>query len=77
MRSMVAPLRRVLVRRPAVAGVFAGAGWRIPDRDLLARGGGLKLLVVQQVHHGSGARLVLAGPGRELPPPRPINSLWD
>src|SRR5215472_10325768 len=36
-RSMVAPLRRVLVRRPAVAGDFAGAGWRIPDLNLLAR----------------------------------------
>ncbi len=36
-RSMVAPLRRVLVRRPAVAGDFAGAAWRIPDPDLLIR----------------------------------------
>ncbi len=36
-RSMVAPLRRVLVRRPAVAGDFAGADWRIPDPDLLVR----------------------------------------
>ena len=29
--SMVAPLRRVLVRRPATAGDWAGAGWRTPD----------------------------------------------
>ena len=36
-RSMVAPLRRVLVRRPAVTGDFAGAAWRVPDPDLLAR----------------------------------------
>jgi N-dimethylarginine dimethylaminohydrolase len=36
-RSMVAPLHRVLVRRPAVAGDFAGAAWRIPDPDLLIR----------------------------------------
>jgi len=36
-RSMVAPLRRVLVRRPAVAGDFASAAWRPPDPDLLAR----------------------------------------
>ena len=36
-RSMVSTLRRVLVRRPAVAGDFAGADWRIPDPDLLAR----------------------------------------
>jgi N-dimethylarginine dimethylaminohydrolase len=36
-RSMVTPLRRVLVRRPAVTGDFAGAAWRIPDPDLLAR----------------------------------------
>src|SRR6266571_7217059 len=36
-RSMVAPLRRVLVRSPAVAGDFAGAAWRFPDPDLLVR----------------------------------------
>jgi N-dimethylarginine dimethylaminohydrolase len=35
--SMVAPLRRVLVRRPATAGDWDGAGWRVPDPDLLAR----------------------------------------
>lgn len=36
-RSMVAPLRRVLVARPAVAGDFAGAGWRAPEADELLR----------------------------------------
>jgi N-dimethylarginine dimethylaminohydrolase len=36
-RSMIAPLRRVLVRRPAVAGDFAGADWRVPHPDLLVR----------------------------------------
>jgi N-dimethylarginine dimethylaminohydrolase len=36
-RSMVAPLRRVMVRRPAVTGDFAGADWRVPDPDLLVR----------------------------------------
>ena len=36
-RSMVAPLRRVLVRRPATTGDFAGADWRTPDPDLLVR----------------------------------------
>jgi dimethylargininase len=36
-RSMVAPLRRVLVRRPATSGDFAGADWRTPDPDLLER----------------------------------------
>jgi N-dimethylarginine dimethylaminohydrolase len=36
-RSMAAPLRRVLVRRPAVAGDFAAASWRTPDPGLLAR----------------------------------------
>jgi dimethylargininase len=36
-RSMVAPLRRVLVRRPAVSGDFAGAGWRQPDAAVLIR----------------------------------------
>ncbi|HTE61462.1 MAG TPA: hypothetical protein VK631_14010, partial [Solirubrobacteraceae bacterium] len=35
--SMIAPLRRVLVRRPALAGDWAGAAWRTPDPDRLAR----------------------------------------
>jgi dimethylargininase len=34
---MSAPLRRVLLRSPAVTGDFAGAGWRAPDAGLLAR----------------------------------------
>jgi N-dimethylarginine dimethylaminohydrolase len=36
-RSMSAPLRRVLVRRPSVTGDFAAAAWRAPDPVLLAR----------------------------------------
>lgn len=36
-RSMSAPLRRVLLRRPAIAGDFSAAGWRAPDAGLLAR----------------------------------------
>ncbi len=36
-RSMTTPLRRVLVRRPATTGDFAGADWRTPDPELLAR----------------------------------------
>lgn len=36
-RSMYAPLRRVLLRRPSVTGDFAAAGWRAPDAGLLAR----------------------------------------
>src|SRR3954454_5094813 len=35
--SMVAPLRRVLVRRPALSGDWAGAGWRTPDPVALER----------------------------------------
>jgi N-dimethylarginine dimethylaminohydrolase len=35
--SMVAPLRRVLLRRPATSGDFAAANWRLPDPVLLAR----------------------------------------
>ena len=31
MASMTAPLRRVLVRRPATAGDWDAAGWRVPD----------------------------------------------
>jgi dimethylargininase len=36
-RSMVAPLRRVLLRSPATSGDFAAADWRQPDPVLLAR----------------------------------------
>jgi N-dimethylarginine dimethylaminohydrolase len=36
-RSMSARLRRVLLRRPAVTGDFAAAGWRPPDPALLLR----------------------------------------
>src|SRR5215210_7452508 len=35
--SMVAPLRRVLVRRPATQGDWDGAGWRTPDPATLER----------------------------------------
>ena len=35
--SMTALLRRVLVRRPATEGDWAGAGWRVPDPVVLAR----------------------------------------
>ncbi len=36
-RSMSAPLRRVLLRRPSVTGDFGAAAWRTPDPGLLAR----------------------------------------
>jgi N-dimethylarginine dimethylaminohydrolase len=36
-RSMTAPLRRVLVSAPALTGDFAAAGWRTPDPVLLER----------------------------------------
>jgi N-dimethylarginine dimethylaminohydrolase len=35
--SMVAPLRRVLIRRPATAGDWDAAGWRVPDPARLER----------------------------------------
>src|SRR5215212_12099471 len=35
--SMTAPLRRVLVRRPATAGDWRGAGWRVPEPKALER----------------------------------------
>jgi dimethylargininase len=35
-RSMCAPLRRALLRRPSVTGDFAAAAWRAPDPRLLA-----------------------------------------
>jgi N-dimethylarginine dimethylaminohydrolase len=34
--SMIAPLERVLVRRPATSGDWTGAAWRTPDPDRLA-----------------------------------------
>jgi N-dimethylarginine dimethylaminohydrolase len=34
---MVAPLKRVLVRKPATSGDWAGAGWRTPDPTALER----------------------------------------
>jgi N-dimethylarginine dimethylaminohydrolase len=36
-RSMSAPLRRVLLRRPSLTGDFAAADWRAPEIGLLAR----------------------------------------
>jgi N-dimethylarginine dimethylaminohydrolase len=36
-RSMSAPLRRVLLRRPSTTGDFAAADWRTPDPGLLGR----------------------------------------
>ncbi|MFJ6167554.1 dimethylarginine dimethylaminohydrolase family protein [Micromonospora orduensis] len=36
-RSMIAPLRRVLVRRPSTTGDFATAEWERPDPELLVR----------------------------------------
>ncbi len=48
--SMVAPLRRVLLRRPATAGDFAGAGWRPPDPVVRGR-----------PHGGVCQRLAVAG----------------
>lgn len=36
-RSMIAPLRRVLVRTPATSGDFGAAEWDQPDPDLLRR----------------------------------------
>ncbi|MDA0183624.1 arginine deiminase family protein [Solirubrobacter phytolaccae] len=35
--SMVAPLQRVLVRKPATSGDWDGAGWRTPDATALER----------------------------------------
>lgn len=35
--SMTAKLQRVLVRRPAASGDWAGAGWRVPDPEKLVR----------------------------------------
>jgi dimethylargininase len=35
--SMTAPLRRVLVRRPATTGDWLAAGWRVPDTAALVR----------------------------------------
>jgi len=62
--SMIAPLRRVLVRRPATAGDWAGAAWRVPDPDLLAR------------QHESFCEL-LAGLGSEVEVARALDGQVD
>src|SRR3954464_10223857 len=69
---MTAPLRRVLVRRPATAGDWVGAGWRGPDTVALsAQHEGFCTLVA-----GLGAeaafspRVGARGPGVEMPPRR-------
>ncbi|HEX9355176.1 MAG TPA: arginine deiminase family protein [Streptosporangiaceae bacterium] len=56
-RSMSAPLRRVLLRRPSVSGDFAAAGWRAPDVGLLAR-----------QHEAFGQLLADVGCGVEVAP---------
>ena len=61
--SMVAPLRRVLVRRPATAGDWDGAGWRAPDPALLER----QHAAFVELLDGLGVEVEVAGargPGR-------------
>ena len=55
---MSAPLRRVLLRSPAVTGDFAGADWRSPEAGLLAR-----------QHEALGQLLVDLGCEVEIAPP--------
>ena len=62
--SMIAPLRRVLVRRPATEGDWAGAAWRTPDPELLAR------------QHESFCEL-LAGLGSEVEVARALDGQVD
>jgi N-dimethylarginine dimethylaminohydrolase len=63
-RSESAALRRVLIRRPAVSGDFAGAAWRPPDPVLLAR-----------QHEAFGQLLTDLGCQVEIAPP--IDGLID
>jgi N-dimethylarginine dimethylaminohydrolase len=62
--SMWSPLRRVLVRRPATAGDFADAGWRLPDPGLLS------------AQHGAFCEL-LAGLGCEVEVAAALDGLVD
>jgi dimethylargininase len=57
-RSMSAPLRRVLLRSPSATGDFAAADWRPPDVALLAR-----------QHHAFGELLTGLGCQVEVAPP--------
>ena len=61
--SMWSPLRRVLVRRPATAGDFAGAGWRRPDPGLLI------------AQHEAFCELLAALAARSRSPPRSMGWL--
>jgi N-dimethylarginine dimethylaminohydrolase len=60
-RSMVAPLRRALVRTPAL-GDFAAAGWRPPERTLLAA----QHLAFVELLDGLGVDVVVAPPAEGL-----------
>jgi dimethylargininase len=62
--SMTAPLRRVLVRRPATSGDWDGAGWRRPDPAGLER------------QHEAFCEL-LAGLGAEVEVAEPVDGLVD
>ena len=63
-RSMTAPLRRVVLRTPAPRGDFAAAGWRDPDPELLLA-----------QHERLGA--LLAGLGAEVVVLPPLEGLVD
>jgi dimethylargininase len=56
--SMIAPLRRVLVRRPATTGDWQGAGWRVPDADALVRQHAAFCALLAEL----GAEVAVAGP---------------
>jgi N-dimethylarginine dimethylaminohydrolase len=62
--SMTAPLRRVLVRRPALSGDWEAAGWRVPDPAGLER------------QHEAFCEL-LAGLGAEVEPAPALDGLVD
>src|SRR5260370_7208681 len=80
-RSMSAPLRRVLLRRPSVIGDFAAAGWRAPEAGLPARQHeAVGRLLVDLGCEGEGAPAVrapveppsLPAPPLVTPPPPPL-----
>lgn len=62
--SMVEPLRRVLIRRPATTGDFAAADWRPPDPDAL-----------RAEHEAFGA--LLEGLGCEVVVAPPVEGMVD
>ena len=71
--SMIAPLRRVLVRRPALAGDWADAAWRTPDPDRLAA----QHEAFCELLAGLGAEVEIAGASTARSTPSTCTIRWS